>query len=341
MIAASAPRALWEDARLLVIDPVRQTFHHASRRDLARYLSDGDLMVLNDAATLPASFRVAGRDAEIRLVAHGRTEREFRAVLFGAGDYRTPTERRPAPPRVRPSEVLELGPGLRAELLAVDPEEPRLVELRFQLAGSALIRALYRHGRPIQYSYVPQPLATWDVQNRVVARPWAFELPSAGQALDGELLLALRRRGVGVVPLTHAAGISSTGSAKLDERFPLPERFDVPQATARAIELTRARKRRVLAVGTTVVRALEASVEGGSVRAGPGEARVLLSAAYRPAAVHGILSGMHEVGTSHFALLSAFAPRGLLEAAIGDADRAGYRQHEFGDFCLIWSAPDA
>lgn len=338
MIAAARPRELSENARLLVIDPLAESFHHASRRELAGYLEPGDVVVFNDAATLPASFRLTDRDAELRLVAHGPAEREFMAVLFGSGDYRTPTELRPAAPRICKGEVLTLGAELSAEVTKVDPDEPRLVALRFGSSGAALLEALYRYGRPIQYSYVPQPLAVWDVQNRFVARPWAFELPSAGSAFDGELLAALRRRGVELAALTHAAGISSTGSPTLDARFPTAERFEIPEATARSLELSRARKRRVLAVGTTVVRALEASRDGGGVRAGRGEARLILSASYRPAVVQGVLSGMHEVGTSHFALLEAFAPRRLLVAAIGEADRLGYRQHEFGDFCLIWSA---
>lgn len=337
MTAATRPRPASAASRLLVVDPHAGRFHHASPGDLPRYLSRHDLLVVNDAATLPASLRLTGVDAEVRLITRLAGETEYRAVLLGAGDHRVPTERRGAPPAVRAGDRLELGEGLTAEITRVDLESRRLVDLRFLGAPAPLLRALYRHGKPIQYSYVPEPLALWDVQNRFAARPWAFELPSAGRALDGELMLALRRAGVALASVTHAAGISSTGSDALDRRLPLPERFEIPASTARAIATARVRGGRVLAVGTTVVRALEASAVSGTVQSGLGEARLKLDAAYRPRVVHGILSGMHEVGTSHFALLEAFAPRDLLVQATEAADRAGYRQHEFGDFCLIWS----
>jgi S-adenosylmethionine:tRNA ribosyltransferase-isomerase len=339
MTPATKPRSASDPGRLLAIDPSRSTIEHAHARDLAALLEPRDLVVINDAATLPASFALPERGMEVRLVAQGPGVSEFRTVLFGRGDYTTPTEERPAPPLVRAGETLRLGAGLDAEVTHVDAEAPRFVTLRFALPPAALLRALYRHGRPIQYAYVPEPLAIWDVQNRFGARPWAFELPSAGQVFDGELLLALRKRGVAIATLTHAAGISSTGSTELDRRFPLPERFEIPDATTAAITSTRELGGRVLAVGTTVVRALEASaLLDGVVHAGPGVASILLGPGYRPRVAHGVLSGMHEAGTSHFALLEAFAPRGLLDRALAEAHARSYRQHEFGDFTLILPA---
>jgi S-adenosylmethionine:tRNA ribosyltransferase-isomerase len=231
---------------------------------------------------------------------------------------------------------LVLSPELAVRVIGTDPAEPRLVRLRFESEGAAFWSAFYRHAQPIQYSYVPEPLAIWDVQNRYASRPWALELPSAGRPLTFEALFEMERRGAKVVPLTHAAGISSTGTATLDARLPLRERYEIGERTAAAIAEARARHARVIAVGTSVVRALEASADALSAgQAKSGVTDLRLSASYEPAIVDGLLTGLHEPGTSHFELLEAFAPRGILLRALEHAGRAGYLQHEFGDSCLV------
>src|SRR5204863_9576651 len=116
---------------------------------------------------------------------------------------------------------------------------------------------LSRHGRPIQYAHVPTPLATWDTWTAIAGPPVAFEAPSAGFALDWRSLAAMRRRGVAFATLTHAAGISSTGDDELDRRLPFDEPYRIPVAAVAAIERARSRGGRVVAIGTTVVRALE------------------------------------------------------------------------------------
>src|SRR5262249_56577475 len=186
---------------------------------------------------------------------------------------------------------LERDAGTTAVVTRVDPEAPRLVDVRFGLSGAELFRALYRAGRPVQYAYLARELELWDFQNRFASRPWAFEMPSAGHFLTWELLLALRARGVGLAHVTHAAGISSTGSLALDRRFPMPERYEIGERAVRAVPEAKTRKGRVVAVGTTVVRALEASyAEHGELESGTGEARLLLGPGFRPKVVGGILS---------------------------------------------------
>jgi S-adenosylmethionine:tRNA ribosyltransferase-isomerase len=335
MKPATLPRSLPE-RRLLRVDPTRGTFSHHRAAELHELLDPGDLVVVNDAATLPASLRIAGRDAELRLVRRRNDDSEWTAVVLGHGDFRMPTEERGEPPRFLAGERLELDGGLVAVVTRVDPEEPRLVDVRFAAAGAELFAALYRAGRPVQYAYVARELELWDLQNRFAARPWAVEMPSAGNLLDWELLFALRARGVAVAHVTHAAGISSTGSIALDRRFPFPERYEIGERAATFILAAKERKGRVVAVGTTVVRALEANYAAhGRVVADAGEARLLLGPGFRPGVVDGILSGMHERGTSHFALLEAFADGALLASAFEAAEREGYVQHEFGDSTLV------
>jgi len=135
--------------------------------------------------------------------------------------------------------------------------------------------------------------------------------------------------------LTHAAGLSSTGDAALDAALPLPERYEVPEATVEAVARARAAGGRVVAVGTTVVRALESAAQDGRLRAGRGLATLRIDGGFRPRVVDGLLTGLHEDGTSHFELLKAFAPAAFLEPALRHAAEAGYLGHEFGDALLI------
>jgi S-adenosylmethionine:tRNA ribosyltransferase-isomerase len=320
------------------------TRSHSDRSldELPALLAPGDVLVVNDAATLPASLTLTSHDAELRLAAFDgdATFRDvvFRGVLFGPGSWRDPTEARTAAPVLRPGQPIAAG-ALHGHVVAVDPEEPRLVTVRFEPTGAALLGALYRAGRVIQYSYLDRPLELWDVQNGYAARPWAFEAPSAGLSLSFELLTALRRHGVELARLSHAAGLSSTGSAALDRRLPFAERYEIPRETVDAVERARAERRRVVAVGTTVVRALESAARGArGLEAGEGSTTLVLGPGFRRQRVDGLLSGLHEEGTSHFSLLEAFAPRELLVRANRHAAASGYLQHEFGDVCLVLGA---
>jgi S-adenosylmethionine:tRNA ribosyltransferase-isomerase len=206
----------------------------------------------------------------------------------------------------------------------------------FDREGAALWSALYRVGRPVQYAHVRAALALWHVQTAYASRPWAAEEPSAGRPLTWRTLLALRARGVAVVPLTHAAGLSSVDGGGFDRALPLPEAYDVPAPTAAAIVEARAAGGRVVAVGTSVVRALEGAFEArGRVAAAQGITALRLGPSHRLQVVDAILSGVHEPGTSHFELLEAFAPRDVLLRAHAHAEREGYLGHELGDSCLI------
>jgi S-adenosylmethionine:tRNA ribosyltransferase-isomerase len=331
LAAATRPRA-FESERLLVVAAHERAVFEQKVTDLPEFVSPGDIVVVNDAATLPASLRLTNYDAELRLLGR-RAASSFVAVLFGAGDHRTPTELRPEPPRFARDTALDFG-GLRAHVVA--ELGPRLYVVEFDRDGAELIRAIHRVGRPVQYAYAEGELELWDVQNRFAARPWASELPSAGRPLTWNLIGRLRRKGVEVAGLTHAAGLSSTGLGELDRRLPFAEHSEIPVSTIEAISRTKRAGGRVIAVGTTVVRALEdAAGKDGAIEAGPREARLVIGPGFRPRVVDALLTGLHETNTSHFCLMQAFAPGDLLEAAIERAARAGFLQHEFGDSCLI------
>ena len=338
MIAASAPRHGAE--RLLVVDEDGGIAHRRAL-DLPDLVRPGDVVIANDAATLPASLTgehaPTGAALEVRLAGRASPDaprdRRFVAVIFGAGDHRTPTEQRPLPPALGHGDRLRLGP-LAAVVEGV-LGHPRLVSLAFEGPLDAIWSGIARHGRPIQYAHVPQPLAMWSTWTRLANVPVAFEPPSAGFVLDWASVRRIVDRGAAFATLTHAAGISSTGDAALDACLPLDEPYRIPAATARAIEVTRRFGGRVIAIGTTVVRALEhAAAADGGVRAGIGVATGRLGPATRLRIVDAIVSGTHEPGTSHYELLRAFADDVRLDAMTRALDRCDYRTHEFGDF--VW-----
>lgn len=340
MKAAHHPIQRPRDAKLLVVGATG-LLQYAPRSELARFLRRGDLLIANDAATLPASLSGihlrSGAPIEVRLA--GRRSlavddlHEFSAVVFGAGDHRTRTEDRAAPPPLRAGDTLALGP-LKARVLRL-LDHPRLVALAFDGAPDAIWAGLAQHGKPVQYAHVAEPLALWDVWTRVAALPVAFEPPSAGFVIDWQLLHALKQRGVEFATLTHAAGLSSTGDAALDARLPFDEPYRLPQATVDAIAATRRRGGRVIALGTTVTRALEHAASLGPLRAGDGMADQKLSADSTLRIVDVIVSGTHEPGTSHYELLRAFASDAVLARADAALLANGYRTHEFGDSVLI------
>jgi S-adenosylmethionine:tRNA ribosyltransferase-isomerase len=315
MIPADRPIQRSPSARLLHIDR-HGTIRHAARSQVVEILRPGDLVVANDAATLPASLHGVhvrtGRAIEVRLAGKpslaARDARRFIAVVFGSGDHRTRTEDRPLPPTIHVDDLLKLG-SLSAHVERV-LEHPRLIALRFDADTGELWRGLAMHGRPIQYAHMSEPLALWDVWTAIAGTPVAYEPPSAGFALDWRMLADFAARGIEFATLTHAAGISSTGDPQLDRMLPFDEPYRIPVATEQAIAAALCEGRRIVAVGTTVVRALEHSAATfGSVAAGESVADLRIDAQTRLRVVDAILSGTHEPGTSHHELLHSPTPQ--------------------------------
>lgn len=341
MIAADQPVQRPSDARLLVLDGTRLV-HEVPRTAFVDLLRPHDIVVANDAATLPASLQgthvASGLPIEVRLAARKTLDvdavSDFVAVVFGAGDFRTRTENRPPPPLLTVGDRLSLGPLLSIVVALLD--HPRLVSLHFQQAAHEIWAGIARHGRPIQYAHLAMPLKLWDVWSPFAGRPVAFEPPSAGFALDWKVIANLRARAIGFTTITHSAGISSTGDLELDQRLPFDEPYEISEIAAHAIDDARRVGGRVVAVGTTVVRALEhAAAADGTVKAGAGVATQRIGAGTLLQIVDAILTGAHESGTSHHALLRAFVDSDVLGQADNWLDRYRYRTHEFGDSVFV------
>ena len=316
------------------------TLQHVAREAVATLLRPGDLVVANDAATLPASLAAThcptDTPFEFRLAGWDRLgdPSHFVALALGSGDHRIRTEDRGPPPVLAPGDRLSAGP-LKASVEGL-LGHPRLFKLRLDGSSGEIFAGLAHHGRPIQYSHVQERLSLWDVWTPIAVRPVAFEPPSAGFVLDHRLLASIRRRGIGFATVTHAAGVSSTGDPQLDDRLPLDEPYIIPDETAEAITHAKAHGGRVFAIGTTVVRALEASVsENGMMRPGGGIATGRIGRESRLRIVDAVLTGVHAPGESHYELLRAFANDTRLRRLSTAVAAEQYRNHEYGDFVLV------
>lgn len=341
MIAADVAVQRPPDAKLLVVDSARNLIH-VPRTTFVDFLRPNDVVIANDAATLPASLnglhQQTAKPIEVRLAGRSSLNpmdvKRFSAVVFGEGDFHMRTEDRPLPPLLNNGDTLLLGP-LHATVERV-LGHPRLVSLLFSGTPDEIWAGLARHGKPIQYSHMQTSLELWDIWTKIAGPPVAFEPPSAGFVLDWHIITTIREHQATFATITHAAGISSTGDEDLDQLLPFDEPYRIPATTARAVEAARHRGGRVIAVGTTVVRALEdAATEVGHLRAGEGLAKGRIGPTTKLRVVDAILSGTHDPGTSHYQLLRAFLEDSILQRATEELTDRGYKTHEFGDSILI------
>jgi S-adenosylmethionine:tRNA ribosyltransferase-isomerase len=330
---AAAPnerRGLPRDGGRLLV--ARQgALSHCRFRDLPDVLVPGDVLVLNTSATLAAALD--GVDASGAAVpVHVSTELDDGTWVV---ELRRPDNAGPDLTRRRGEEV-ELPAGVRLRLLHPYPVpaavSSRLWRARATAAGSrpAYLR---RHGRPIEYGHLRGRFSLADHQTVYAGEPGSAEMPSAGRPFTDRLLVRLISRGVTVVPLVLHCGVSSP---ELHEP-PTPERFVVPPATADAVNAAVAGDRRVIAVGTTVVRALEAVVgPDGGVHPASGWTDVVISAEHPSRVVNGLLSGLHAPQASHLVMLETVAGADVVAAAYAAALEQGYLWHEFGDSMLFF-----
>ena len=312
-----------DDVGLLVATRHDLELTHARFRELPGFLSAGDLLVVNTSATLPAALEAHLGVQPVQL---------WLSTPNGDGTWLVElrTSGRRAFPRPPLPVRLELPGGIQAELLAPFAGSDRLSVARLE-TDQAPEDYLRRYGRPIRYDYVPEhwPLAAY--QTVFAREPGSAEMPSAGRPFTEQLVTELITRGVLVAPVTLHTGVSSLEQG---ER-PLPERFRVPAATARLVNAVHGWNGRVIAVGTTVARALETVAADGIVSEGQGWTSLLITPQRGILAVDGLLTGWHEPASSHLQLLEAVAGQELLERSYKAALEHGYRWHEFGDLHLI------
>jgi S-adenosylmethionine:tRNA ribosyltransferase-isomerase len=332
-LAATAPadaRGLERDeVRLLVSTPEGHTHDHFY--NLPYYLQPGDVLVVNHSATMPASLPASGAPGAfiVNLSTHFGNDLWLAEPRWSASQ--------PGPLPLKPSERLTIA-GLDARYVA---PYPRLPDLAFIVIHGDIRAAMTRFGQPIRYGYIEQPYPLEHYQTVFASVPGSAEMPSAAYPFTAQVVAGLEKRGVELAGIVLHTGVSSLEvEADVVEAHPLyPEPFCVPAETGEVVNRARRDGRRVIAVGTTVIRALESAWDGQAVRPAAGYTRVYIHPRRGVHTVDGLITGLHDPVTSHLAMLYALAGQSLIRSAYAEAIRAGYLWHEFGDSHLILARP--
>lgn len=327
--AAEPPeaRGLTRDAVRMLVARHTGELVHSTFALLPAVLDPGDLVVINTSGTLPAAVDALAPDGT-RAVVHLSTQLgpdRWVVELRRPADRATERWDGDAPP------LLALGEGATVELLEPHLGSTRLWVARLQLP-QPLLRWLTVHGRPIHYGYVERPWPLTAYQNVYATEPGSAEMPSAGRPFTPEVITRLVAKGVGVSPLVLHTGVASLEADEL----PYPERLVVPTATASRVNATHESGGRVVAIGTTVVRALESATgDDGVTRPLDGWTDLVITPERGVRAVDGLLTGWHEPEASHLLMLEAVAGPELLERSYEASLAERYLWHEFGDVHLM------
>jgi S-adenosylmethionine:tRNA ribosyltransferase-isomerase len=334
-----------DEVKLMVINRSNYQIEHAHFYSVGKYLRPGDLLVFNSSSTLPASldgYLISSMGIipiEVRLAEH--LPDDFWLVLpnyktDGLNNKNNDDDNSLLPIFEKGMEI-QFGHGLIAKVYEPDDNVPRLWKVQFSKSGTQLMELLYRFGRPIRYEYVSN---AWDLdyyQTVYARQPGSAEMPSAGRAFTWKLLLGLKRHGIRMAYISLHTGLSSYMDITLDLQHPASEEeFSVSYRAAEMVNNTHIHGGRVIAVGTTVVRALESvASDNGNIVAGHGYTRLHINANHKLKTVDGLLTGFHEPEASHLDLLTAFLSTDRIQKAYEEAIQRKYLWHEFGDLNLI------
>jgi S-adenosylmethionine:tRNA ribosyltransferase-isomerase len=334
-----------DDVRLLVSDLARDSIEHARFHELSRWLSPGDLLVVNTSATLNAAL-AAVSDAGDACAIHLSTALPGG---FWSVEVRSPGGMNAASlpsPDARSGMHFRLPAGGEVTLLAPYPLTSIAAGSRLWIAAldlpSPVTQYLEANGAPIRYGYVRRPWPSSMYQTVFASTPGSAEMPSAGRPFTTELVTRLISRGIEFAPLLLHTGVASQES----HEAPYEEFYRVPRRTAERVTAARREGRRVVAVGTTVVRALETVTdERGDTFPGEGWTSLVITPDRPLRSVSGLVTGLHEPRATHLAMLERVASGVVgsvcgqchLERAYAEARQHGYLWHEFGDSHLILS----
>ncbi|MCM3719410.1 S-adenosylmethionine:tRNA ribosyltransferase-isomerase [Fictibacillus phosphorivorans] len=311
--------------KMMVLNKTTGQTEHTKFYQLDRYLKKGDLLVLNVSRTVPAVLKsireIDGTEVEVRL-AHRKNESLWEAL--------------PVSGNLVKGDVIRFSPTLTATVVEQSSETP-FVSLAFSLCCSSLYNQIYSLGEPVRYEYIQEPWNLDYYQTVFATIPGSVEMPSAGRAFSWELLFRLQKKGVRIAYITLHTGLSYLLDDKWqkgpDENF---ENYEVSEETVNLIHETKKSGGRVVAVGTTVVRALETvALKKGRLQAHTGWTNLYITKDTKLQICDGLITGMHEPEASHLQLLSAFVDQDKLYEAYQGAIEQGYLWHEFGDMNLI------
>jgi len=325
-----------DEVRLLVSSYTDNRIEHAQFRQIPQFLAPGDVVVINTSGTMNAALEAIGADGtryELHLSTH------LPADLWVV-EVRVPDEHGTKPYYgMREGEVLRLPENGTAALLLPYLPEQRVQDRSQKRLWIATLHLpmswqeyLKSYGFPIRYRYVRNAWPIEYYQTVYATEVGSAEMPSAGRAFTPELITRLVALGVQVLPLLLHTGVASLEA----HEPPYEEYYRVPEETAQGVNAARQAGRRVIAVGTTVVRALETvTTPDGVTHPGEGWTQTIITPERGVRAVHGLLTGLHEPQASHLLMLEAFAPREHLKLVYAEALQKKYLWHEFGDLHLL------
>lgn len=312
--------------KMLVLD--RQNGHVEHTNNLEDYLKAGDVLILNNSRTIPAqlsgTYLEGDNEKEVIVrLAHRLSEDKWQALLIGR-------------PKWNKGDKITFTPHLSAVVEESYSEKP-LVTIKFSICCNALFDQFYSIGQPIRYEYIETP---WDLdyyQTVFASVPGSVEMPSAGRAFSWEMILKLKKLGIQIGFIQLHTGLSYFESDKWSHHpEENTEEFIIPKETAKLIEKAKENGGKVIAVGTTVVRALEAMYLLNNKIEGLHQwTNLYIDSSYPLKVVDGLITGMHEPEASHLDMLSAFIEPDMLNKAYENAIAKHYLWHEFGDMNLI------
>lgn len=322
---ASAPperRGLRRDhVRMMVLSKETGKTNHDGFFHLDNYLDKGDVLVLNSSRTIPATLKgrntATGKELEIRLAGKIDSSR-WHALLIGE--------------EVKEGEEIIFSRELRAVVDKTNTSSPLSI-IRFSKSGTELMNEIYSVGEPVRYEYIDTPWNLEYYQTVFASHPGSVEMPSAGRAFTWELLFNLKKKGVKIAFIQLHTGLSYYLDEKWDHHpSKNNEEYHIPDESWSEIIQAKLTGKKVIAVGTTVVRALETAMITNELG---GWTNLFIHPGFQLQVSDGILTGLHEPEASHLAMLSAFISQEKLCAAYREAVAKKYLWHEFGDMNLI------
>lgn len=336
-LAAKEPpelRGLARDqVKLMVFNRTTNSITHSKFRDLAKFLKKGDLLVFNVSRTIPASLQgrmlPSGTPVELRLAEHLPDDSWLALLLCVEGERFACG--------LRTDAHIALTNGLGVDVIGRHLEISRLWKIRFSQSGSRLLDSIYKLGQPIRYEYLNAPYGLDYYQNVYSTEPGSAEMPSAGRPFTWRVLLDLKRHGIDTTQVVLHTGLSSYMDNDLDRRGLVPEeKYQIGEAAAEKVNAALRRGRRIIAVGTTPLRALEsAACVPSHVEPRSGYTSLRVNGAYRLKVVGGLLTGLHESESTHLDILRVFLTEEQILRQYNEALNRGYLWHEFGDVNLI------
>ena len=329
------------ETNLVALSSTNRLFDHL--KNLHNYFDDNDVIIVNDSAVIPGSFQgyhyPSNEQVELRLARHVSDKmndfRRWEAIVYGFGNWKTPTENRLPPPDIQVGDFF-IFEELVAEVISTSLSNNRLLTIQFQEDNNKLLSKIYKYGKLIQYSYLQDDLHLWDHQTIFSSYPVSVEPSSSLFQLNWKLIEILQHKGVEIIPMTHSISISNTGISEIDKNLPLAERYWLSEYSAERLNVARENNKQFIAFGTSMTRALESMASSTNrFQAGTKKVDLVIDKNYSLKITKGLLTGMHMIDSSHINLLQAFLPLDVILTVYHQAIDRKFLWEEHGDSMLI------